>query len=80
MKVEMLINTIGEEWEVEFDESDRLNNIDGFLVTYRGLGHITLRTNLAPEDKQSARTMLMGELAKLPVNKAGVVLLPSEKI
>lgn len=75
MKDQMLVNMVGEVWEVEFKESTRLTHIDGFLMMYDGLGRITISTAISSEFKEQVRLHFLEILSNLPVNKVGVRLL-----
>jgi hypothetical protein len=78
--VQMLENTTNEQWEIEFEESDLLTRIDGFLMMYSGVGRITVNTKLTPEQKDRTRHHLLDKLGTLPVYKTGVILLRKNEL
>jgi hypothetical protein len=69
-----LLNQHGEPWSLEHRESERLERMGGFLMTYGSSGCITLNSRLAAEDKNRGRESLIERLRELPLGNARVIL------
>jgi hypothetical protein len=59
---------------VEYRESDDLNHIGGFLMTYRDESCITLSRQLSADDRARGREILLRQLTDTAVGTSGVRL------
>jgi hypothetical protein len=74
VKPETYINRYGDLWRVEHEESDWLSTLDGFLMTYKDIGRITLNTKLSAGEKERGYSLLLDHLTTIPVGSSSVLL------
>lgn len=69
-----LTNQYGNQWQVEYEESERLTTIGGYLITYGSIGCVTVSAMLTPEVKAQGHAALLRYLQALKVGTPGVHL------
>lgn len=74
MDKKIIINIFGDQWTLEHEESNHLETIDGFLMTWFNLSKIILSTYLTAEDRARARGFLEQRLVELPVGDTKLIL------
>lgn len=50
-------------WELEYEESSNLRNVDGYMIVYDGGCSITLRSTLSATQKQAGLRGLLSRLS-----------------
>jgi hypothetical protein len=70
----VIMNKFGDEWILEYEESEYLTTFDGFLVVWRDISRITLSVHLSPSEKILARRLLERRLSDLPLGSAVTIL------